>query len=564
MTRRFLPILILAMLWLPRLAAGQVQSYCRFQGVTVTRLTNGLRINLKADGVIEAKSESWLRWDWSERIPFNLTNMRGGAASIVTIGKYPLSHIEFTPLPDSKDGIGLRCTLVFVKWTWLAAFDSPPDTFDDSWYTWGGVPRVMIKRTQQGDELLIMIISDKPVIPEPPPIENAKVQLEISGTREKLTLHALNADLREVIERIAGATGETIYLSGDVSRKVTMHLENVPVGRLLGALARGYVLSLADRDGAYYLGPGLGGSAAGYWATTTRTIPLNYLSPGNARALLPDTLLSYLMPNTDARAVTVSGAPAIVDKIERDLRILDQPSYHCVMRAWIISDESSKENLYDVIAKVVGDNTSGDVNGSGEITIMRVDGQPDQVLAEIEALVRSKTMTVTAMPMIQVANGQYANLFVGNTIYYWTLPDAELNAVDAGTRLRVTPLTSGEWITVDYRAEDRFLREQNDLGPLILKRTLTGTIRIHTGDTLLVGGLRMDMNELRRGKLLSLKWPFTVSATARRTRQEVWVLLKAEAVLNPIGMKALPELRRPARANEDRNGRAGETSALRQ
>ncbi|MHB0937232.1 MAG: secretin N-terminal domain-containing protein [Armatimonadota bacterium] len=535
MIRWLLPMLMLAILWLPRLAAGQEQSYCQFQGVTVTRVSNGLRISLKADGVIEAKSERWVRWDWYQRIPFNLNNMRGGAASIITIGQYPISHIEFTPLKGAKDGIGMRCTLVFAKWAWLAAFDSPPDTFDDSYYTWWDrVPRVMIKRTQQGNELLIMIISDKPVAPEPPAIENAKVQLELGGTPDRLTLHALNADLRDVVERISDSTGRTIYLSGDISRKVTMHLENLPVERLLASLARGYALSLADREEAFYLSPGSGDSAAGYWATTMRSIPLQYLSPGDARSMLPDALLSYITPNPDARAVTVTGAPALIEKIEQDLRAIDQPSYHCVIQAWVISDESSKDELVDVIARAVGGNTSIDVNGRGDIAVQRVDGEPGELLLKLKALARSKTMTVKAVPTVQVANGQYANLFIGNTIYYWTMPDAKLNSVDAGTRLRVTPLTSGEWITVSYRAEDRFLRERNDLGPLIMKRTFDGTIRIRTGDTLLVGGLQMDTSELRRGKLLSSKWPFTVSANARRIRQQVWVLLKAEAVLNPI------------------------------
>ena len=551
MIPRTLPMLVLAILWLPCLAAGQEQSYCQLQGVTVTRVSNGLRLSLKADGLIEAKSERWQRWDWYPRIQFRLTNMRGGADPIVTIGQYPISHIEFTPLEGAQNGIGMRCTLVFAKWAWLAAFDSPPDTFDDTWYPWWDtVPRVMIKRTQQGNELLIMVISDKPVPPERPAIQNAKVRLELSGTADRLTLHALNADLRDVIERVSDSTGRTIYLSGDVSRKVTMHLEDVSIGRLLEALARGYALSLTDREGAYYLSPGSGDSAAGYWATTMRTIPLQYLSPGDARGLLPDVLLPYVVPNTDARAVTVTGAPALVEKIARDLHAIDQPGYHCVIRAWVISDETGEDGLYDLIARVTGGTTEGGIDGGGSITIQHVDGEPDELLLKLKALNRSKTMTTQAMPMLQVANGQYANLFIGNTIYYWTLPDVDLDAIDAGTRLRVTPRTSGEWITINYRAEDRFLREQNDLGPLVIKRTLDGTVRIRSGDTILVGGLHLDTDEVRRGKLLSAKWPFTVSASARRTCQHTWVLLKAEAV---------PERGRDAREDEMHSIRAGGT-----
>jgi len=564
MNRQLLPIFILAILLLPRLAAGQQQSYCQFQGVTVTHVANGLRLSLKADGMIEATPSYWQRWDWYDRITFNLTNMRGGADPIIDIGEYPLSHLEFTPLPDGKDGIGLRCTLVFTRSAWLCAFNSPPASFDDSWDDWPGAPRVLIKRTQQGNELLIMIISDKPVIPVSPSIENAKVQLDISGSADRLTLHALNADLSDVIARLSDLSGKTIYLSGAISRKVTMHLEDMPIDRMLEALARGYALSLVTRDGDYYMSPGLGSGAPGYWAATLRTIPLNYLTPGDARAMLPDALLPYLKPNTDARAVTVSGAPALVEKIARDLQILDKPSYHCVLRAWVISDDSSNEGLYDAMIRTAGGNTTGSIDDRGDIDILHLDGTPDQILTHITSLAGSKTMTITSVPMIQVANGQYANLFIGNTIYFWRMPDVVLNSVDAGTRLRVTPLTSGEWITVDYLVEDRFLRERNNLGPLVLKRTLNGTIRIHNGDTLLVGGLQMDTAELQRGKLLSPSWPFTVAKNTRRTQQQVWVLLKADAVLNSIGMADMSVNEPPVRVNEKIGGRADKTPASRQ
>lgn len=531
---RWLPVLCLCCLFL-LLAKGGAQSYCRLQDVKVSTTSNGLVISLQADGTIESACEPWnLRWRWLDRIPIRLTNMRGGAASIVTIGKYPLSHLEFTPIPDTKDGVGLNCTLVLTKPTELCAFDGSPYDFDDFRWVTNTVPRIAIKRTQQGNELLIMIISDKPMITERPDIENARTELQIDGTREKLTIHALNAGLKDVVEKLGELTGDTIYVSDDLQRKVTLHLENVSAEAALQALAGGYALALGSRDGAYYLSPGLGGSAAGSGSSITRSIPLNYLAPNIARGLLPDVLLPYLSPNSDGHAITVSGAPEIVEKIERDLRALDQPAYHCVLRAWIISGENSGQQVREAIAAVTGDHTNVGLNSGGEIDVERSSVKPEELLLKLRALNSRKAMMVKSVPVIQAENGQYANLFVGKNIYYWRIfPDLALSKVEAGTYLRMTPRTSGEWITLDYKAEDKFLREQNSLGPLILRSTVTGVIRIRSGDTIVVGGMHLNTRDENNGRLTSRHGK--IARHADMQKQEFWVLLQATAAANPVG-----------------------------
>lgn len=99
----------------------------------------------------------------------------------------------------------------------------------------------------------------------------------------------------------------------------------------------------------------------------------------------------------------------------------------------------------------------------------------------------------------------------------------QLDNTEFGIRLRMTPLTSSEWITMDYKAENRFLSETNALGPLVLRHTVTGTIRMRSGETIIVGGLTMDSEE---------KSNSAASRRSNRKQQEVWVLLQAHSALN--------------------------------
>ncbi|HEY3376008.1 MAG TPA: hypothetical protein VGL77_00815 [Armatimonadota bacterium] len=549
MTRGLFALLVVCTLWLSSLALAQEQTSCQLQGIKVEPVANGLRLRLKADGLIDFScTPDNIRWGGNTQLAIALTNMRGGADSLVEVGHYPLSHLEFSLLPGSENGIGLQCRLVFYGEARVSVFNGAPYGWDDTSWAPKNVTQVAVMSTRQRNELLIMITSNKPEEPERPQIANLKTTLTVSGSREQLALHAVNADLRMVADRLAQQTRIPIILADEVECSITAHLDGLPLDRLLNALANSYALSLSQLNGAYYFGRGLGGKASGYLTTTTRTVPLSYLSPENARALLPDALLPYVQINTTAGAVTVSGSPFILDKIARDLRVLDQPAYHCLLRAWVISCEDQQTALNSIMTKVTGGTTAVSLDSAGSLAVDVGPRQPELLLAQIRALAQGMKMRVEAVPVVQVLNGGYANLFVGQSIYYWRLTDAAdqdivLSSIESGTQLQVTPRTSGEWITVDVKVQNSFLRETNALGPLILRRSVEGTERLRSGDTIIIGGLHLTTSEGRQDKTLAHPAPLGPLARGSSraiSEQSVWVLLQAQAILTPAKPVNLP------------------------
>jgi len=146
----------------------------------------------------------------------------------------------------------------------------------------------------------------------------------------------------------------------------------------------------------------------------------------------------------------------------------------------------------------------------------------------LRRLATRRQLQMEALPVVQVKNGQRARLFVGEKIYW--VQQSGLASAEAGAALEIEPCTGGEWITASVRVNSSFLAETNDLGPLVLRRSAEGTVRLRSGDTVIIGGLRLSQTTRDRRKT-------GVVPTGRRDveqEQEVCVLLQAWASLAPL------------------------------
>lgn len=149
-------------------------------------------------------------------------------------------------------------------------------------------------------------------------------------------------------------------------------------------------------------------------------------------------------------------------------------------------------------------------------------------------------MHINTVPDIIVLNGHAANLFFGQNRYFWQLDVTQsliLSSVQVGAQLTMSPQTSGNWITTAVNVEDDFLQETNALGPVVIKQTIGGTVRIRSGDTMLIGGMQLSSKEYQHGRVLPLWWPagdILSQHNHSEIRNEVWVLVQAETTTAPV------------------------------
>jgi len=547
LARQFTLLMLVALVLLaPAVVLGQREDFVELEKVEVEELSNAVRLRLTADGVLQIWAETYWAYGrtlWGllsgvderetgpdRRISFILANLRGGAPPVVQVAKYPVSHLEFSLVPWGQDAL-LICTLVLYRPGYLTVVQTEgsmgPDLSQEQEYDG---PQVMLQTTKGQNELLITVLSDRPKEPPPerPEVEPVPAQLEVSGGADGLSVHAINADMHLLLERVSRLAQVQVYLDDKVDLAVTAHLESVPLERFLQTLIVGYGLSLRREGGTYFVSLSQAETAVPFWTAETRSVPLQYLSAAEAVLLLPDVLLSYMRANEEGNALVMNGPSLLLDRIERDLRVIDRPAYHCRLRAWVVSGRDVAERLQELAGRASGGTTAWQADSSGQVRIEVDERRAHQLVTSLRRLATRQQLHMEALPVVQVKNGHQARLFVGEKIYW--VRDTGLDSVEAGSELEIEPLTAGDWITASIKINSSFLGETNDLGPLILRRAAEGTVCLRSGDTIIIGGLRLIESSKEQRKTAML-------VTGRydyEGEQEVWVIVQARASLAPL------------------------------
>jgi len=439
MLRRIATLLIGGVAVLAAASVCAPQEFVDLKKIEIEQVSNAVRLRLSADGVLFAGA--WPQGP-SRRISFGLGNVRSGAPPAVEVAKYPVSHLEFSPFSWRGTGIGLIGTVVLYRPGYVVTVKTSGGVrqFEED-LDYDG-PRVLIEMTSSQDELLITVLSDRSKEPPPerPEVEPAAAQLEVSGGADGLSVHTVNADMHLLLERVSRLAQVQVYLDDKVDLEVTAHLESVPLARLLQTLVVGYGLSLHREGGAYFVSLSRTDTAVPFWIAETRSVPLRYVPCQQALLLLPDVLLSFVRANEKANTLVMNGPSALLDRIEQDLRVIDQPAYHCRLRAWVVSGRDVAERLQEIAARVSGGTTAWQADSSGQVRIEVAEGRTHELVTSLRRLATQRRLHIKALPVVQVKNGHQARLFVGEKIYW--VQQSGLTSVEAGSALEIEPRTA--------------------------------------------------------------------------------------------------------------------------
>jgi len=150
---------------------------------------------------------------------------------------------------------------------------------------------------------------------------------------------------------------------------------------------------------------------------------------------------------------------------------------------------------------------SEDLTG-GQINIDTFTLKNVNVSATIDALVKNGKATILASPSIAVLNGQEARIVIGERYPYKERTQTPTGTtettkfVDIGVTLRVTPhINEDGYITMQLHPEVSSLQSALDAGPRITTREADTTVRVKGGETLVIGGLIQQQEEINREKI---------------------------------------------------------------
>jgi type IV pilus assembly protein PilQ len=353
---------------------------------------------------------------------------------------------------------------------------------------------------------------------------------EAGNTRLRIdALHVPLVDLLSEVGRVAGIPLVAMPGVGEID--ISLLLRDVSINEFIQSISAGYSLIVESRDAAAGGGYSLGRVSS---EPNIERLPLHNLTPEQARLLFPDFLLSRLRADKDGNALLISGSPRLVARIRHDLERLDQPRPQVKMTvsAWEI-DADDESTLTLDFTRSLPRSTLDIAGEAGQISYSVHPEQARNLSLRLEALVARGRARLKARPNVTVANGAAASLFLGQDRYITVLQQESgqqqvqaLN-IPVGVTLDVTPrVGAADDMTLTLNPKISTV-DSIEIGtglPTIGIRETSSTIRVGTGDTVVVSGLDNDLEFDTRSHPEHLRAP-----NRRHTHERTKLIVLVEA-----------------------------------
>jgi len=211
--------------------------------------------------------------------------------NFIDVNKYPVSYLQVCVPQGAEEGVGVELTVALYSGASIRVSFNNERT---SCYITVRSDRTLEKgyRAEGGAA---------------PPV--AAKGIDVTQNQGLLSVRCLQANIHEVLEKIAQTAGLNLVVDDGVRHEVSLNLENLPPDRIIESIASGYGLALAQGDGVYKLSEGIPTDLSSYRLSGTESFPLHYTRASEASGLLPTFLYSYLHVNQPQNAV-VAAAPS--------------------------------------------------------------------------------------------------------------------------------------------------------------------------------------------------------------------------------------------------------------
>ncbi len=494
--KRLFFLLILFFATFSTLARAQTRAFTTIKTVKATVLSNGVQISVLADGILQLRDEDSSGRQMGALFP---DARNGTGKNFINLNSYPVSHLQLTTPQNAQNGIGVRLDIFNLTQT-----------------------NGSITRTADGQGVLFIIQSDR-TLPSngrgggasdaatTSTTTTSDPNLGVSFSGGLVSIRAVKADIHELMGAIARESGLSVAVDDAIKRDVSLNLQSVPPESAVRTIATAYGLALAPINGILMLTEGVPSDLATYRASSTQSFRVQNSQADTISRLLPNFLSQYVKTNAEQNAVVVSAPSQMLEKIGADLKRVDVPSPQIAIEA--IAVELSDTRDLDIGLRFGNPNPGqyGSVDvGSGLLNYNTIGALPRNFEANLRALELKGRARVRARPQMVVVNGGTANIFIGSQRFILTQfnqsgqTQNRIQPVDVGVKLSVTPLTGGNGeITARVAPEVSNITEldlQSGLPVLSTRRSET-TVRIKDGETIAIGGLTLDQEQVRRGKI---------------------------------------------------------------
>lgn len=517
-------------------AHAQGEAYCYINEVKTSVMSNGVQIQVKADGILTLDrntARGWRRTQTVTEATFRFPDARlGQCETLYHVDKDPVSTISLYVPSDAADGKGVEMAVTMTERS-----------------------RVKAELSEDRQSYFVTVYGSRTVeriTGEPEAEEVKEGEIEVTVAEGLIDVHAVKADIHKVVAQVARQGGISVAVDDAVQHKVSLNMQDREPLAVLRGIAAGYGLALSSVGDVYMLSEGVPADLPTYLRSGTASFPMRYLKASDARALLPTFLFKYVHDNPEQNAVVVTAPSQMLAKIKEDLEAIDIPPPMIMVECAVIELTDSSDLDYQFRWRYESERYGmGTDSYTGEIDYQHVDTDTAEVLAAaiaptaqlqawLQGLVTQGRAEVRSHPSIAAVNGKNARIFIGSERYIRVkysqagYEQERIEVVPVGVKLSVRPWTGGnQEITTQVTVEvSNIVALDPESGvPRLSSRSASTTLRTRAGETIVIGGLTQKQQETTYRRIpilgsLPIIGPLFRSKSQRASTTELIILVR--------------------------------------
>jgi type IV pilus assembly protein PilQ len=360
----------------------------------------------------------------------------------------------------------------------------------------------------------------------------------ISVKDSLVNIDVTNAPLERVITDMTRQLNTDVVFYNDVTGTVTARATNVVLSKALDFIFRNTNFTYRFADGMYFVG-----EKSNKAMVTTRLLKLKYLISDKFLDIVPQSISSQatLKVMKEHNGIIAIAPGDVISQLEDFIAQVDVPVAQVLIEALVVDYDLSDGKDFGVKAGVR--NSTDTTKNSGDMYIPGIDllfgnkavnstlnslGKqigvanlgtlPTNFYLNIKALEEKGIANVRSRPLLATVNGHQASLSIGTTQYYIlksTIPYRDqtqtllqesqaFQTIEANVKLELTPYVGANGlITVEIKPDFKTPVGQlsPDIPPTINQRTMSSTVIVREGETIVLGGLIQDIESESRSQI---------------------------------------------------------------
>jgi len=348
-----------------------------------------------------------------------------------------------------------------------------------------------------------------------------------------VTLDVTNAPINRVIPDMIRQLNTDVVFYNELSGSVTVRATSTSLSDALDLVLRNSNYTYKESNGVYFVGEKTNKVLA-----TTQLHRLKYLSAEQTFEALPQsiTALAQIKLSKEHNGYVVVAAHDVQQQFQEYLDEIDRPVAQVLIEALVVDYDITDGSDFGIQAGLSGSQDTTGYNRKGtlwpgidmqfngnavnnmlkkaksitlfgkEINLANLGVLPTDFYLNLKAMEQQGTANVTSRPLIATLNGHKATLSVGTTQYFLlktTTPyvnqvqtvfqeSQSFQTIDADVKMEITPYVGANGnITVDIKPDFRTPvgALSADVPPTISKRSMSSTLIMREGETIVLGGL---------------------------------------------------------------------------